>query len=240
MVDMLEAKAINVSFGGLRVIKNVDMHLERAEILGLIGPNGAGKTTFVNVLSGFQKPKGGTVFLGGQDITHRRPEDRVRLGLVRTFQAVRLFGNLTVRENIEVAALALGLSRREARIRVEEAMEAMQLTEQASQQANALPYGYERRVGVARALVAQPQFILLDEPAAGLNEREGREFLQSVRDIKAMGCGVLLIEHNMRIVFDLCDRIQVLQSGETLATGDADHIRNHALVREAYLGKKVA
>ncbi|MGB3390461.1 MAG: ABC transporter ATP-binding protein, partial [Pseudaminobacter sp.] len=102
------------------------------------------------------------------------------------------------------------------------------------------PYGYERRVGVARALVAQPQFILLDEPAAGLNEREGREFLQSVRDIKAMGCGVLLIEHNMRIVFDLCDRIQVLQSGETLATGDAEHIRNHALVREAYLGKKVA
>ena len=240
MVDMLRAKAINVSFGGLRVIKNVDMHLERAEILGLIGPNGAGKTTFVNVLSGFQKPKEGSVFLGGQDITHRKPEDRVRLGLVRTFQAVRLFGSLTVKENIEVAALALGLSRRAARSRAAEAMEAMQLTRQASMQANSLPYGYERRVGGARALVAQPQFILLDEPAAGLNEREGREFLQSVRDIKAMGCGVLLIEHNMRIVFDLCDRIQVLQSGETLATGDAEHIRNHALVREAYLGKKVA
>jgi len=240
VVDMLRAKAINVSFGGLRVIKNVDMHLERAEILGLIGPNGAGKTTFVNVLSGFQKPKEGSVFLGGQDITHRKPEDRVRLGLVRTFQAVRLFGSLTVKENIEVAALALGLSWRAARSRAAEAMEAMQLTRQASMQANSLPYGYERRVGVARALVAQPQFILLDEPAAGLNEREGREFLQSVRDIKAMGCGVLLIEHNMRIVFDLCDRIQVLQSGETLATGDAEHIRNHALVREAYLGKKVA
>lgn len=237
MTVTLEARGISVSFGGLQVIKNVDMYLDKTEILGLIGPNGAGKTTFVNVLSGFQKPRTGSVFLGGQDITNSKPEQRVQQGMVRTFQAVRLFGSLTVQENIEVGALALGLSRREALNRVEETMEAMQLTEQASLPADSLPYGYERRVGLARALVARPKFILLDEPAAGLNEREGQEFLQSVRDIREMGCGVLLIEHNMRLVFDLCDRIQVLHSGETLAMGDAEHIRNHELVRTAYLGK---
>jgi len=239
VVAKLEAKGINVAFGGLKVIENVDLHLEKNEILGLIGPNGAGKTTFVNVLSGFLKPNAGNVYLEGRNITDISPERRVQKGLIRTFQAVRLFGNLTVQENLEVGALAVGYSKKIAPNKVRELMELLKITKYADQLANALPYGFERRVGLARALITNPTFIMLDEPAAGLNEEEGEEFLQSVRDIKAMGCGVLLIEHNMNIVFHLCDRVQVLHSGKTLAVGEPSYIRDHEHVRTAYLGATV-
>ncbi len=234
----LAAEGIQVRFGGLTVISDVSLMLEKGEILGLIGPNGAGKTTFVNVLSGFQRPNAGQVRLGAQDVTPWKPAQRARAGLVRTFQAVRLFPGLTVLENVEVAALAQGLPRAEARQRSMDTLRALELAPHAAAIASSLPYGLERRVGIARALVMAPDFILLDEPAAGLNEAEGDELLASIRAVRDRhGCGVLLIEHNMRIVFGLCDRVHVLRSGATIAEGTPDHVRAHPEVRQAYLGE---
>lgn len=232
----LAATNITVRFGGLAVVHEVDLHIRPAEVLGLIGPNGAGKTTFVNVLTGFQKPKSGSVRIGETDITYTKPEHRVRSGLVRTFQAVRLFPAMTVSENIAAAGLAIGLSRAEVRNRERSLVELLDLGDWVDAEARALPYGIERRVGIARAMVSKPAFILLDEPAAGMNDEEAMAFLTVVRAIRETGAGVLLIEHNMGVVFRLCDRVQVLQSGRTLAVGTPDEIRSHSMVREAYLG----
>jgi len=236
MSSTLAATNITVRFGGLTVINEVDLHIRPAEVLGLIGPNGAGKTTFVNVLTGFQKPTSGSVQIGDRDITFTKPEHRARLGLVRTFQAVRLFSAMTVSENIAAAGLAIGLSRAEVRNRERKLVELLNLGEWMDIEARALPYGIERRVGIARAMVSNPAFIMLDEPAAGMNEEEALAFLDVVRAIRETGAGVLLIEHNMGVVFRLCDRVHVLQSGRTLAVGTPDEIRSHSMVREAYLG----
>lgn len=236
--NALAATGITVRFGGLTVIDNVDLHVRPSEILGLIGPNGAGKTTFVNVLTGFQKPKSGSVSIGDVDITFTKPEMRVRAGLVRSFQAVRLFPALTVSENVRVAGLAIGLSDRECRSRERELFDLLDLGAWSHVAAKALPYGIERRVGIARAMISRPAFIMLDEPAAGMNEDEALAFLGVVETIQKTGAGVLLIEHNMGVVFKLCDRVHVLQSGKTLAIGTPDEIRNHSMVREAYLGSK--
>lgn len=234
----LAAEDIEVHFGGLAVIANVSLALRKGEILGLIGPNGAGKTTFVNVLSGFQRPNAGKVLLDAKDVTAWKPEQRARAGLVRTFQAVRLFHGLTVLENVEVAALAQGLPRALARQRAMATLETLGLARHAASIAASLPYGLERRVGIARALVMAPDFVLLDEPAAGLNETEGDELLASIRAIRdERGCGIILIEHNMRIVFGLCDRVHVLRSGATIAEGTPDDVRGQKEVREAYLGE---
>ncbi|MGC4026912.1 MAG: ABC transporter ATP-binding protein [Mesorhizobium sp.] len=218
------------------MIDNVDLEIRPSEILGLIGPNGAGKTTFVNVLTGFQKPKSGTVRIGATDITFTRPEQRVRAGLVRTFQAVRLFPALTVAENINAAGLAIGLSAAETRTRERELIALLNLGDWIHVEARALPYGIERRVGIARAMMSRPAFVMLDEPAAGMNEDEALTFLAVVGTIRETGAGILLIEHNMGVVFRLCDRVQVLQSGRTLTVGTPDEIRSHSMVREAYLG----
>jgi branched-chain amino acid transport system ATP-binding protein len=232
----LLASNITVRFGGLTVIDNVDLEVRPAEILGLIGPNGAGKTTFVNVLTGFQKPKTGSVRIASTVITTLRPEDRVRAGLVRTFQAVRLFPALTVEENLRAAGLAVGASLAAIRQREREFIDLLDLGGWAGIEARALPYGVERRVGIARALMSQPAFVMLDEPAAGMNEQEATSFLEVVSTIRKTGAGVLLIEHNMGVVFQICDRVHVLQSGRTLAVGTPDEIRSHSMVREAYLG----
>lgn len=235
----LAAEGIEVHFGGLTVIANVSLALGKGEILGLIGPNGAGKTTFVNVLSGFQRPNAGKVRLGEEDVTAWEPARRARAGLVRTFQAVRLFHGLTVLENVEVAALAQGLPRPEARRRAMGTLEFLELAPHAASVAASLPYGLERRVGIARALVMSPDFVLLDEPAAGLNEVEGDELLASIRAIRdERDCGILLIEHNMRIVFGLCDRVHVLRSGTTIADGTPEEVRGQREVRDAYLGEE--
>jgi branched-chain amino acid transport system ATP-binding protein len=212
--------------------------MRKGEILGLIGPNGAGKTTFVNVLSGFHKPDSGSVFLSDTPITGWFPERRARAGLTRTFQAVRLFKELSVLDNVQVGALALGLPRAEARRRALSVLEETGLSRHAEQIADTLPYGLERRVGIARALVMNPEFIMLDEPAAGLNEAEAKELLEQIRTFRDKhGCGVLLVEHNMQLVYNLCERVQVLLSGRTLVEGTPKEVWSHDEVHQAYLGR---
>jgi ABC-type branched-subunit amino acid transport system ATPase component len=238
-VERLHATGIEVGFEGLRALDGVNLILERGEVLGLIGPNGAGKTTLVNVLSGFLVPAAGRVRLGEREVTGLSPERLGRAGIVRTFQGARLFGGLSVLDNVEIGALGRGLGRRRARAEALELIEWIGLLDFRDMPAGALPFGLERRVGIARALAMAPRFLLLDEPAAGLGEGEAEEFVRMVGDIHArMDCGILLIEHNMPLVMGLCDRVQVLAGGRTLALGGPAAIQADPAVRSAYLGVK--
>ena len=219
-------------------MRSVTLELQRGEVLGLIGPNGAGKSTLVNVLSGFDHPTAGTVELEGRDITSWRPNRRGRAGLARTFQHSHAFRALTVRENVEVAALGAGASSTGARRLTDELLELLRLSSNADAPAVALAQGDERRLGVARALATTPRFVLLDEPAAGLPEAEVSDFAEAVRNVRDdHGAGVLLIDHNMALIMELCDSIHVLDQGETLAEGTPDDIRANLDVAAAYLGE---
>ena len=226
------------SFAGVHALRDVTLELERGEIVGLIGPNGAGKSTLVNVLSGFDRPSSGTVELEGRDITRWKPSRRGRAGLARTFQHSHAFRALSVRENVEVAALGAGASSRAARAGAEELLESLALGAQADAAAAALAQGDERRLGVARALATNPRFVLLDEPAAGLPEAEIPAFADAVRSLRDdREAGVLLIDHNMGLIMDVCDRIHVLDQGRTLAEGTPADIRANLDVAAAYLGE---
>jgi len=204
----------------------------------LIGPNGAGKSTLVNVLSGFDLPTSGSVELEGRDVTRWSPGRRGRHGLARTFQHSHAFRSLSVRENVEVAALGVGAVARDARRRAAELLETLGLTKNADAPADTLAQGDERRLGVARALATRPRFLLLDEPAAGLPEAEVIEFAEAVRGVRDQhGVGVLLIDHNMALVMGICDRIYVLDQGRALAEGTPVEIRANLDVAAAYLGE---
>jgi len=234
----LRAAQVSRSFDGIQALRAVTLELHRHEVVGLIGPNGAGKSTLVNVLTGFDFPEGGTVELEGRDITRWAPHRRGRHGLARTFQHSRSFRSLPVRENIEVAALGAGASPRKARSRAGELLEALRLVPYADAPAGALAHGDERRLGVARALATTPRFVLMDEPAAGLPEGEVPAFAEVVRSVRDdHDAGVLLIDHNMALIMDVCDRIQVLDQGMTLAEGTPGEIRANLDVAAAYLGE---
>jgi branched-chain amino acid transport system ATP-binding protein len=238
--ETLRASSVSRSFEGVRALDDVTIELHRHEVVGLIGPNGAGKSTLVNVLSGFDFPTAGKVELAGRQITGWSAHRRARAGLARTFQHSRSFRDLTVRENVEVAALGVRAGPRNARRRADGLLELLALSELADAPAGTLAHGDERRLGVARALATEPSFVLLDEPAAGLPEAEVPEFaavVRSVRDDHA--AGVLLIDHNMALVLDVCDRIQVLDQGQTLAEGTPGEIRRNLDVAAAYLGDPV-
>jgi branched-chain amino acid transport system ATP-binding protein len=238
-VDRLEAAGLEVGFEGVRALDGVGLTLARGEILGLIGPNGAGKTTLVNVLSGFLQPSAGRVTLGERRLDGLTPQQLGRAGIVRTFQSARLFGSLSVADNVEVGALGRGVGRRRARRHAFELLAWLGLEGYADIPARALPFGLERRVGIARALALDPRFLLLDEPAAGLGEGEADEFVRLVQEIgRRYGCGILLIEHNMPLVMRICHRVQVLAGGRTLAIGSPDEVQADAAVRRAYLGVK--
>ena len=222
----------------MHALRDVTLELRRGEIVGLIGPNGAGKSTLVNILSGFDRPSTGTVELEGRDITRWRPSRRGRAGLARTFQHSHAFRSLSVRENVEVAALGAGTSPSAARAQAEELLEALGLSPNADAAAEALAQGDERRLGVARALATNPHYVLLDEPAAGLPEAELPALSEAVRSLRdEREAGVLLIDHNMGLIMEVCDRIHVLDQGRTLAEGTPADIRANLDVTAAYLGE---
>lgn len=233
----LHVDNVSVVFGQLRAIDTVSLKIRPRETLGLIGPNGSGKTTMVNVITGFQRPNVGRVRIGDTDITHVRPEGRATAGLSRTFQAVRLFGRMTVAENIEVGALAVGASNRVARARAGALMEQLGLAHLSRVRASSLPYGLERRVALARSLATNPKFLLLDEPAAGLDENETDDLASALVDVRdTSGCGLLVIEHDMRLITKICDNVHVLSGGCTLAVGEPAEVVRDPAVIEAYLG----
>jgi branched-chain amino acid transport system ATP-binding protein len=235
--DILRASSVSRSFAGVRALQDVTLELHRHEVVGLIGPNGAGKSTLVNVLTGFDAPTSGTVELAGRRITRWSAHRRARAGLARTFQHSRSFRGLSVRENVEVAALGVGAGARKARRRGKELLQLLGLEELQDVPAAVLAHGDERRLGVARALATEPRFVLMDEPAAGLPEAEVPDFASVVRSVRDQhDAGVLLIDHNMSLVMTVCDRIQVLDQGRTLAEGTPAEIRGNLDVTAAYLG----
>jgi len=234
----LRASSVSRAFEGVQALRDVTLELRRGEVLGLIGPNGAGKSTLVNVLSGFDRPTEGTVELEGRDVTRWPAHRRGRHGLARTFQHTHAFRALSVRENVEVAALGVGAGARRAAQRTDELLSVLGLASYADAPAAALAHGDERRLGVARALAGEPRFVLLDEPAAGLPEAEVPAFAELVRSVRDdHGAGVLLIDHNMALIMDVCDRIHVLDQGATLAEGAPAEIRSNLDVAAAYLGE---
>jgi branched-chain amino acid transport system ATP-binding protein len=236
----LRASSVYRSFAGIEALRDVSLELRLGEVVGLIGPNGAGKSTLVNILSGFDRPSQGRVLLEDRDVTRWPAFRRGRRGLARTFQHSHAFGSLTVRENVEVSALGVGASQRAAGSRTKELLALLGLAEYADQPASSLAHGDERRLGVARALATAPRFVLMDEPAAGLPEAEIPRFATAVGVVRDRGAGVLLVDHNVALVLEVCERIHVLDQGTTLAEGTPDEIRAHLGVAAAYLGESAA
>jgi branched-chain amino acid transport system permease protein len=237
----LRCHGIGVTFSGLRALTAVDLQLQRGEIVGLIGPNGSGKTTLLNVMSGVITPTAGRVEVDGQDVT-RWPAHRVAaIGIARTFQNIRLFDNLSVLENVEVGAAlhperpgGAALRRAARGVLVETG-----LADLADRAARTLPYGVRRRVEIARALATRPAFLLLDEPAAGANEAESDELRTLISELRrAHGLGMLVVEHDLRLIMRAADRIVVLNEGATIAEGSAREVSADPAVREAYLGRR--
>ncbi|MGE3308275.1 MAG: ABC transporter ATP-binding protein [Rhizobiaceae bacterium] len=233
-MECLEGRKIHVRFAGLSALDDVTISLPIGTILGLIGPNGAGKTTLVNVLTGFQQPTGGSVAVDGVPVGKIRPERYARLGVARTFQSVRLFRDLSVAENIEVAMAnaGAGVERKAADL-----LEWVGLGDRGSVMAGQLAYGEERMLGIARALALRPRYLLLDEPAAGLNDHECLGLIRRIGEIpERYGCGVMLIEHNMQVVMAVSHRVHVIEHGRTIAVDTPDVVKSHPEVLRAYLG----
>ena len=236
----LRASSVSRSFAGIEALRDVSLELAPGEVVGLIGPNGAGKSTLVNILSGFDRPSAGRVILEQRDVTRWSAHRRGRHGLSRTFQHSHAFRGLTVRENVEVSALGVGASGRAAVRRADELLALLGLAAYAGRPASDLSHGDERRLGVARALATDPRYVLMDEPAAGLPEAEVPRFATAVNTVRERGAGVLLVDHNVALVLEVCERIHVLDQGATLAEGTPDEIRADLGVAAAYLGESAA
>lgn len=225
------------AFAGIHALDDVTFELARHEVVGLIGPNGAGKTTLINLITGFDRPQSGQIWLDGGEVTRWSAPRRARAGLARTFQHGHLFADLTVRENVELAALGVSTGTEEARRRADELLEQLGITPLADRLAATLPHGDESKVGVARALASRPHYVLMDEPAAGLPEAEVGSLVDAIRSVRdRFQAGVLVVDHNMALIMEVSDRIQVLDHGRTLAEGAPAEIRRNIDVAAAYLG----
>lgn len=233
----LDARSVTVAFSGLVALREVNLKVIPGKVLGLIGPNGAGKTTLVNVMTGFIQPTHGQITLDGVELTGQSADKFRRFGIARTFQAGRLFRDLSVLDNLMVTAVALGLPRQRALRAGVEMLDLMGIADYGHRQAGSLPYTDERRVAIARALMCSPHYLLLDEPAAGMTDHEAGDLSQRVRSIASnLGCGVLLIEHNVRMVLNTCEHIVVLDCGQVIAEGNPEAIKDNETVKHAYMG----
>lgn len=235
--NVLQVAGVSVEFSGLKALDLVSLHLAPGEILGLIGPNGSGKTTLINAITGQVSLSSGSVTAGNDLLSVLSPRQIAHLGVSRSFQIVRLFDDLTVAENVEASALAQGDGRRKAGGAASDILAEFELLDRAGELAGSLNYGDKRRVEIARALVARPRFLLLDEPAAGMNEAESKNLLSLLSTLpERRDLGLLIIDHDMPLIMQLCHRVHVLASGRTIAEGDVDSVRSNQAVIEAYLG----
>lgn len=230
----LTVRGVMVRFGGVMAVGGVDIDVPTGRVTGLIGPNGAGKTTLFNVISGMQEATSGTVHVDGDEITDEAPHRRARRGLARTFQRLELFGSMSVRDNVRVAAELAGVSDIDAT--VDSLLARVGLTDRADTTAGDLPTGSARLVEIARALATNPRFLLLDEPASGLDDNESEHLGELLRELVADGLAVLLVEHDMGLVMHVCDHIYVLDLGQIIASGTPDEVQHHPEVLRAYLG----
>jgi branched-chain amino acid transport system ATP-binding protein len=238
-MSLLEVIGVSVTFGGVAALTDVDLTVDAASVTGLIGPNGAGKTTLFNVVSGLLVPDRGRVMLEGEDITALKPYQRARLGIGRTFQRLEVFGSMTVRDNVRVAAEILKDWMRDAPDPLtvaDEILERLGLTDVARERADRLPTGMARLVEVGRALAVRPKVLLLDEPSSGLDEQETDDLATLLEDLAEQGLGVLLVEHDVPFVMRVCAKVHVLDFGDILAVGTAAQIQRSAAVQRAYLG----
>ena len=250
---MLKIDSLTIRFGGLAAVENLSTGIRKGEIFGLIGPNGAGKTTTFNMISGVYAPTSGTITFNGRQIQGLRPDQIARLGITRTYQNINLFGDMTVLENVLTGCHTLqkanlwtvilgtpSVRREEARVheKSEALLEYVGLARKRNEKARNLPYGEQRKLEIARAMASDPQLLLLDEPAAGMNLAEKDDLAALIRRINADGKTILLVEHNMKLVMSICDRICVLNFGKKLAEGTPEEIQGNPAVVSAYLGGK--
>src|SRR2546423_1842284 len=252
-MPLLEARGVTIRFGGLTAVADFNLAVEQHELAGLIGPNGAGKTTIFNILTGVYAPTEGEIVFDGQPTTGCKPYEITARGVARTFQNIRLFKELTVLDNVKIgghihykysgtaAVLHTNRFHQAEEVAERDAVDLLRifnLDSRADHYAKNLPYGDQRRLEIARALAARPKLLLLDEPAAGLNDRETLDLMETIHDIRdRFDIAILVIEHNMELVMGICERIIVLSFGKTIAQGTPDEVRANPVVVEAYLGE---